>query len=697
MAAQPHPELPGILGPRFVVEAELGRGGMGVVLRAFDRQLGRLVAVKLAHTGERADLLAARLAREGQALGRLDHPGIVRVHDAGEHAGRAFLVCELVEGARGLGELWPELERRERVRLIRDAAQALGAAHAQGVVHRDVKPDNLLLDDRGRLRVADFGAAAIAGAERLTRSGHMVGTPFYMAPEHVMGARDLGPTADVWSLGVVLYEALTDTLPFRAENLGALAGEIARSRPASPRALDPSVPPSLERACLRCLATAPEQRFPDGTALAAALDAWLRGDAPQGQPSLWPWVLAGGLAALTAAAGVVLWPRATPSAPPSTAGPPAEDPPPPEPDEATLRAQGLSAWRDAEGPLARYVLGRELSARWPQATELDPVREALATARLAQEPLASFAGPEQESYACLAPGGALWGTVGGELVRWDLRDGRERGRLSAAPPYRDRVLALPDGGLLVEGRVPRWLDPQGAPRSLPQGTWFSAACLDAAGTHAVLVDAADALEVYDVASRRRLGRLEGPHAKPLGYAVSPDGSRAVAFVADIDDSSPLSELGRGELLIWDLPTRARLVRTPLVHRVRSARFSLDGRHVFAGSTAGVLQAFDAADGALLRDLAPPERDTDLLRERAHAGAVRGLVALPDGRLLSAAGVSPGNPYGHQLRLWNTATGELLWELRPFPEDPLNLSVDPERGLFAVGTRGGRILVYALPE
>jgi hypothetical protein len=269
--------LRGALGETFEVTGELGRGGMGVVLRARDPGTGREVALKLARpTTERALLL--RLEREGQLAARLSHPGIVRVHGAGTIGDRPYVAYELVEGARTLAEALPRLDRGARVAIVRDVARALGAAHALGVVHRDVKPENVLLGADGRPRVSDFGIATAADVERLTVTGAFIGTAHYMAPEQLLGIRGgVGPPSDVWSLGVTLYQCLTDALPFDGQSLVEVVGKVADGEPTPPRRLRPDVPADLEAVCLKALGRAPTARYPEAGAMADDLERALAG------------------------------------------------------------------------------------------------------------------------------------------------------------------------------------------------------------------------------------------------------------------------------------------------------------------------------------------------------------------------------------------------------------------------------------
>ncbi|RMG12860.1 MAG: serine/threonine protein kinase, partial [Planctomycetota bacterium] len=267
------------LSARYRILGELGRGGMGVVYRAQDRA-GRDVALKVLG-GRLNPASRARFRREAELTARLRHPGIVRVHDAGEVGGVPFVAYELVSGGRTLDLASRDLDREARVRLLAEAARALGHAHAQGLVHRDVKPENVLVDPEGKPHLADFGLAWSGGADRLTRTGAFVGTPSYMAPEQFDGSQTgpPAPSADVWSLGVMLYELLAGVRPFEGSTLIELAARIRDGDYPPLRSRDPSLPRALEAVCAKALAVRPEERYPDAGALAADLEAYLRGEA----------------------------------------------------------------------------------------------------------------------------------------------------------------------------------------------------------------------------------------------------------------------------------------------------------------------------------------------------------------------------------------------------------------------------------
>ncbi len=252
---------------RFVLLSELGRGGMGVVYRAWDERAGRPVALKLLLEPDPA--AAERMVREAEAVARLKHPGIVAVHDAGRVGGRAFVALELVEGGP-LTQLPTPAPVDEALRIGVALAEALEHAHARGVIHRDLKPANVLLDPAGAPRVLDFGLALLADRSRLTRSGTLLGTAAYMPPEQIEGRADA--RSDVYAVGGVLYWLLTGTPPFAGATVENVLVAAMNERPRAPSSLNPSVPPALDALCARCLAKEPEGRFESAAALRIALE-----------------------------------------------------------------------------------------------------------------------------------------------------------------------------------------------------------------------------------------------------------------------------------------------------------------------------------------------------------------------------------------------------------------------------------------
>jgi len=254
---------------RYRVERVLGHGGMAVVYLAHDEELHRPVAVKvLAEHLAGDDSVRERFVREARLAARLSHPNVVQVYDAGESEGQPFIVMEYVRGET-LAECG-QLPADEAVPLILQACAGLQHAHAAGLVHRDIKPGNLLLRDDGVLKIADFGIARTAEATRLTQLGTVLGTAAYLAPEQAAG-EDVSTAADIYSLGAVLYELLTGRPPYQFESLAELALKQREGMIVPVRDLEPAVPEPVEAAVMRSLARAPRFRPASAAELAHEL------------------------------------------------------------------------------------------------------------------------------------------------------------------------------------------------------------------------------------------------------------------------------------------------------------------------------------------------------------------------------------------------------------------------------------------
>ena len=252
------------LGDYELIE-EIARGGMGIVFKARQRSLNRIVAVKVILSGSLAsEEEVARFQTEAASAARLRHPGIVAVYEVGKQDGQHFFSMELIE-ATPLSEYarQQELSWKGAASIVAKVADAVHYAHEQGVIHRDLKPSNILVDSNGDPHVTDFGLAKqIAADSSLTRTGQILGTPSYMPPEQAGSDVQLsGPQSDVYSLGAVLYESLTLRPPFRAENPVATVVQVINSPPVSPKILNPSVSRDLETICLRCLEKSPARRY----------------------------------------------------------------------------------------------------------------------------------------------------------------------------------------------------------------------------------------------------------------------------------------------------------------------------------------------------------------------------------------------------------------------------------------------------
>jgi serine/threonine-protein kinase len=268
--------LAAAVGAQYEIEGEIGRGGMSVVYRARDRRLNRAVAIKvlppeLAHD----PAIRTRFTREAQMSAQLSHAHIVPIYDVGEQDGLAYFVMALVNGGN-LGNLLTREPRQpidETRRLLCEIADALAYAHLRGVIHRDIKPDNILLDDAtGRALVTDFGIArAIQASSRLTATGIAVGTPAYMSPEQAVGDREVDGRSDIYSLGVLGYQMLTGRLPFNAGNSMALLLKHVSEPPRAIAELRSDAPSTLRDVVERALRKAPEDRWPTASAMRDAV------------------------------------------------------------------------------------------------------------------------------------------------------------------------------------------------------------------------------------------------------------------------------------------------------------------------------------------------------------------------------------------------------------------------------------------
>jgi serine/threonine protein kinase len=270
-----------LFADRYRLERRLGVGGMSTVQLAFDTRLERYVAVKLLaeHLAEDASFVS-RFRREALAAARLVHPNVVQVFDFGldDETGRNFIVMEHVDGhscaeiLRDEGALPPE----EAVAILSQACRGLDYAHRNGVVHRDVKPGNLLRSNEGVVKLADFGIAKAAEDSEITKAGSVLGTAAYLSPEQARGEK-AGPPADLYALGVVSYQLLTGRLPYEAASLTDLARKQEAGPPPSPSEVNPKVPPALGEAVMRALHPLPEGRYEGALEMSDALENGLRG------------------------------------------------------------------------------------------------------------------------------------------------------------------------------------------------------------------------------------------------------------------------------------------------------------------------------------------------------------------------------------------------------------------------------------
>jgi WD40 repeat protein len=675
------PERPVI--PGYEILSELGRGGMGVVYKAWQRSLNRVVALKVVLAGAHAGPEArARFRAEAEAVARLQHAHIVQIHEVGEAAGCPYFSLEFVDG----GNLAHQVAGKPQpvqpaARLMETLARTVHYAHQQGIVHRDLKPANVLLTGASVPKITDFGLAKQLDqgsglpASGPTRSGVILGTPNYMAPEQAIGKTKLiGPAADIHALGAILYEMLTGRPPFLGETPLDTLQQVQFQEPVPVRRLQPKVPRDVETICLKCLHKEVQRRYASAEALADDLHRFLAGQPIQARPvgaveRLWRWGLrnpalaaAGGLAA-TALVGVVALSitfglyKAQAAADLRLKQQQAQTA---QEEAETQRTLALDNWHQAELQAAHSYMLHGLSrcnqgevghgllwlARSLEIATKEGDRDLASTLRFQ---LAGWSRqlhtlrarlrlPADSKQVDLSPDGRtlLTGGRDGTVQRWDAVTGQPLG-----PPlrHRDEVLVAafsPDGRLIVTGSKDRtaclWDATTGQPFGPPllHPDQVRAAALSPDG-RTVLTGCAD-----------RNARLwEAATGKPIGPSLSHPGTvRSVMFSPD---GRSVLTLGASQTVqLWEAAT-GKPSGAPLRHDgfIWSAAFHPNGRMLLTGSSDRTARLWEVATG---KPIGPP---------LVHGNEVRAVAFSPDGRFILTG------CQDQTARLWDTASHHLV--------------------------------------
>ncbi len=677
---------------------EIARGGMGVVYRARQVSLNREVALKMVVAGRfagKSDLERFRV--EAEAAAALDHPHIVPIYEVGEHEEQQYFSMKLVNGESLARRLHRDIPApRDAARLVSMVASAVQHAHERGVLHRDLKPGNILLDAAGAPHVTDFGLAKKLDRDSdLTLSGVVVGTPSYMAPEQASGrSREVAPTTDVWGLGAILYHALSGRPPFQADESVETLRLVREGEPVPPRTLVPRLPRDLETICLKCLEKEPRRRYASAGELALELERFLRGEPIAARPitiagRAWRWCRRRPVVASLSAAVVLAL----------VAG--------------TIVSNHFAIDSRRSLNLARERL--ELVRLGAYDTQLSHVRavvdedpdlalELLEDPEQCPEDLRDFAWralrhraqpyrllPARGAHRVLfSPDGATLAMIGPSTSLVDLRDGsvltlkrriRNRGD-SAFSPTGDALFGVGSGVIGI------WECSSGDLRSLFRLPDTAASLssptssLSADGTilahlHAKTVRTKDGrrnirhdptrIMLFDVTTRSYIDEL--PHdVRIVATAFSADGTKLAA----VGTATRATARSPTEVYIWDLERRERVrVKAPTT-ACQSLALTRDGRVVALGSPDGQITLWDGITGARKAPVA------------SYSGPIEALAFSPDGRTL--ASVSPSADRLSTLKLWDVGTGRLL-EARPgHPGRATDLAFSPDGASVAVGGR-----------
>jgi WD40 repeat protein/tRNA A-37 threonylcarbamoyl transferase component Bud32 len=636
----------------YEVFEEIARGGMGVVFRARQVSLNRPVALKMILAGHLASPMdVQRFQAEAEMGAHLEHPHIVPIYEVGEHRGQHYFSMKLMEGGSLAKEIsdgrWkmadPERQRRA-AHLIATIARAVEHAHQRGLLHRDLKPGNILFDLEERAHVSDFGLSkrvqpAAEGEQArgadLTVSGTVVGTPSYMAPEQAMAQRTVTTAADVYSLGAILYELLGGKAPFQAATALETLRQVTSTEPPRPRGLNPRIDRDLETITMKCLAKEPRSRYVSAAALAEDLERWLAAEPIRARP-----------------AGPVeraaKWARRRPASA-ALCG-----------LLAMLSLLGLAAliwsWQAAEAAqLQEKIRGdREAQDKHRLAVQLYFKNIALARLEFADNNL----GRANELLKECDP--ALRGWEWHFLDRYFNPDAttlrqHTAGVVSLAfSAASDRLVSV--SSPMLNRPIYERLSATGRRRPTTNG----------------FQGKAGAIRIFRTADGSELLRIDPKADLIFCVASSPDG-KSVACSGDT-----LS--GTGFIKVFDTVSGKELFSiTGIRDAVRSVAYSPDGQRLASAGDDGMVQLWDAMSGKLIRKIA--DRDSSIR-------AVSAVAFSPDGkRLAGAIGEAT------TVRIWDTATGRQLWELQGHTANVTRLAYSPDGHRLATASEDHTVKIW----